>query len=251
MAPRTLKPYFVILALLAATSLALAYSVDVSLADKAGVNVLLPKQLGRWTGDEVRFCTKQVCQAQFFVSSLTNRDVCSKCGGPLYGLSKVERDLLPGDTEGIKSRYLADGGRQVMASIVLSGKERASIHRPERCLTGQGSEVARIEVIEVPIPGRDPLHVKILELAHDRGETAGGKVTYGSYFAYWFVGNNRETPEHWQRMVWMASDRIFHNLAHRWAYIAIAGVRTEGNKDYQAEVREIAGLLYPQIAIAN
>lgn len=251
MATGAAKPYLIVLGLLVATSFALAYSVDVNLVDKAGVTVELPAQLGSWKGEVLRFCSNQVCQAQYYSGQLTNSAVCAKCGGGLHGLSKVELDLLPSDTEGIKGRYESSDGRKVMASIVLSGKERASIHRPERCLSGQGSEVARSEVIEVPVEGRAPLKVKILELAHERGASEQSKVVYGTYYAYWFVGNGRETPEHWQRMIWMASDRIFQNRAHRWAYIAIAGVRVEGNKDYQREVRELVSLLYPQIALKN
>jgi len=176
--------------------------------------------------------------------------VCPKCGGSLHALSKVELDLLPADTEGVKGRYESADGRKVFASIILSGRERASIHRPERCLTGQGGEISGSEIISVPIAGRDPLKVKILKLSHG-SPSAGSKSMYGSYYAYWFVGSGRETPEHWQRMIWMASDRIFLNRAHRWAYIAIAGARIEGNTDYQKEVREVGSLLYPKISLKD
>jgi hypothetical protein len=249
MAARTLKPYFIVLGLLAVTSIALAFTVDVNLVDVAGVKSRLPDQLGRWKGDEIRFCLNKSCQGQFFCSELTNRDVCPKCGGKLFGLSKVEMDLLPSDTEGMKERYQNSDGRQVVSSIVLSGRERASIHRPEVCLRGQGNVIRNSEVIDVPIAGREPLRVKVLELVVDRENQNGTHSSYYSYYAYWFAGKGRDTPEHWQRMLWMATDRIFHNVAHRWAYIAVAGLRAEGKKDYQNEIRDVIGQLYPQITI--
>ena len=148
----------------------------------------------------IRFCIAEKCQSQFFVSELTNRLVCPKCGAAMHGMSKIEMDILPADTEGTKEKYQNMDGRQVWASIVLSGKERASIHRPEVCLTSQGNAITRSEVIDVPLEGRAPLRVKVLELAHQRDNSDGSKSTYYTYYAYWFAGKGRETPEHWQRM---------------------------------------------------
>ena len=250
MAARSLKPYLATLLLMVLTSLALAFSVDVNITDQAGVKLQLPAKIGPWQGDEVRFCQSNNCSAQLFVSEMTNRDICTKCGGTnLHGLSKIEMDLLPADTGGVKERYMGLDGHQFMVSIVLSGKERASIHRPEVCLSGQGNDIVHHEVIDIPIAGRAPLKVKLLELTHERTGPDGRKSTYGTYYAYWFVGKGRETPEHWQRMVWMATDRIFHNVSHRWAYIAVAGIRDPKDPTYRPELSKFIAELYPAIAL--
>lgn len=250
MAPRTAKPYFVILALLGLTSIALAVGVDISLADQAGVNPRLPDSLGTWTGNDMRFCQKKECQAQFLANTLTNREVCPTCStGKLDSLTFVERGLLPADTEGMRSRYTAPDGRQIIANIVLSGKERASIHRPEVCLSGQGSTIVGSETIQVPLAGREPLDVRVLSLLQERKGPGGEVLVQHSYYAYWFTGKDRETASHIQRMWWMATDRIFHNLAHRWAYIAVAGTRKDGTKDHLADIRETIALLHPAITL--
>lgn len=251
LAPRTLRPFVVTLTLLTLTSLALAYSVDVAIADQPGVRMQLPAKVGGWQGDEVRFCQQQKCQQQWFVSQLTNRDVCAKCEGRLSGLSKIEVDILPPDTEGLKQRYRTAEGRNLMVSIVLSGRERASIHRPEVCLDGQGNTITSSHVIDVPMQGHPPIQVKILELEHKlQGIGSDGQpAKFRSYYAYWFVGHGRETPSHWQRMAWMATDRIFRNVAHRWAYIAVAGVREGTDRSYEREVTDFIGQLYPQITL--
>jgi len=50
-------------------------------------------------------------------------------------------------------------------------------------------------------------------------------------------------------MIWMASDRIFRNVSHRWAYIAVAGLREPDTDDYQEEVVDFVQNLYPQIVL--
>ena len=109
----------------------LAFGVDITLTDQAGVRSELPAKLGKWVGNEMRFCQTRECESSFYIADLTNTTVCPKCGGKIDTLTRVERGLLPGDTVGIRTRYTSPDNRQVFASFVLSGKERASIHRPE------------------------------------------------------------------------------------------------------------------------
>jgi exosortase len=55
-------------------------------------------------------------------------------------VSPAERDILPADTGYSRKNYafVSDRTRDVFLSIVLSGRDRTSIHRPELCLVGQG-----------------------------------------------------------------------------------------------------------------
>ena len=55
-------------------------------------------------------------------------------------VSAVERAILPPDTGYSRKNYISvqDRTQQVFVSIVLSGRDRTSIHRPELCLVGQG-----------------------------------------------------------------------------------------------------------------
>ena len=76
----------------------------------------------------------------------------------------------------------------------------------------------------------------------------GRQAEYLSYYAYWFVGKGRETPSHFMRMFWMASDRIFHNRSHRWAYISVSGER-DGKDAYRKEIETFVGGLYPEMTI--
>lgn len=248
MATTAIRPYLTVIVLLIATSLALAFTVNTTISDEAGVKVYLPDRVGTWTGDELRFCQSPACQAQVFLSQVVEDGVCPKCGGKLGTMTKVEADLLPSDTEVLKKQYTAPNGEVIFAAIVMSGRERASIHRPQVCLVGQGNEIVKSSVLDVPMEGRGPLGVMVLDMLRRWRTPEGRQGEYDSYYAYWFAGKNRETPYHAMRMVWMASDRVFHNRSHRWAYISVSGTRDKGGA-YQKEIASFIRDLYPEMVI--
>ena len=163
-------------------------------------------------------------------------------------MSLAEYEQLPKDTEFLKSYYTNAVSQEIFVSLVLSGRERESIHRPERCLVGQGSSIEKSYVIEVPLAGRAPLGVMILETLRQRDARAGRAEAY-SYYAYWFAGQGRETPKHWERMFWLGWDRIVHSIAHRWAYIALAGRRAPQSVAFQEQVKDFVGLLHPALRL--
>ncbi|HPF99641.1 MAG TPA: exosortase-associated EpsI family protein [Kiritimatiellia bacterium] len=249
METKTLKPYFVVLGLMILTSLALAFTVDVNVTDQAGIRMFLPDHVGTWSGREMRFCQNELCQREYHVDELKDVNVCPACGGPLGSMSFGEKLILPADTQILKKHYSNPNGRTIFVSIVLSGKERASIHRPQICLVGQGNEIIHSAVLDVPMNNRKTLGVMLLDMLR-RGKTAEGKAYEApTYYAYWFVGKGRETPYHVQRMIWMGTDRVFHNVSHRWAYIAVAGMRDPEGTAYQDEIRGFLKDLYPEILI--
>lgn len=249
---RTFTPYLTLIGLMVVASLALAFTVDVRLNDQAGVRMQLPDELpGGWHGDQLRYSHNPDRPMQYRVSELEFPNIDPETGERLFTMSLAEYDALPKDTEFIKSVYTNEVGHEVFVSIVLSGMERDSIHRPQRCLVGQGSSITATRYVDVPMEGRDPLRVAILEhTQHYRGPE-GERKTYHGYYAYWFVGQNRETHSHYMRMFWLAWDRIFNSIAHRWAYIAVAGDREEGSDAYQEEIIDFVQRLHPQLLLVD
>lgn len=246
---RALKPYFIVIGLLLLTSLALAYTVDVKLTDEAGIKMYLPDRVGPWVGHEVRYCQNPACQKEFLIDQLPDPASCPNCRLPLFSMSKAEKDLLPNDTVMLKKRYMDPVGQAIHVSIVLSGRERASIHRPQVCLRGQGRIILKEYEMPIPLPGRAPLDVMVLDLTHKIPVSPDRTQDFLSYYAYWFVGKNRETASHWKRMFWMGSDRILHNVSHRWAYISVGGGRQDGSNHYQNEIKTFVGELYPAMVL--
>ena len=250
---RSFAPHIILIGLMVVTALALSFTVDVTLSDEAGVSLELPAGLpGNWVGDEWRYSHNGDDSKQYRVSELDLPNIDPVTGEKLYTMSLAEYDALPHDTRFIKSIYTNDVGDQVFVSIVLSGRERDSIHRPQRCLVGQGHSILGTEFMTIPLEGRDPLEVCILKTSRGYTDATGERQTYYGYYAYWFVGKNRETASHWERMFWLAWDRFVHSVAHKWAYIAVSGSREDDDSEsYKSEITSFVQKLYPHLLLSN
>ena len=252
MQSRPFTPYLVLIGLMVITALALAFTVDVTLNDTAGILMDLPSAMdGGWSGNELRYShDPEAPREQYRASELEIPDMDPISGDKLFTMSLAEYDALPHDTRFVKSIYTNEASDQVFVSIVLSGKERSSIHRPQRCLVGQGNTIEKTKYFKIPLEGRDPLKVCILETIKNYKDAEGNSQAYRGYYAYWFVGQQRETPSHYERMFWLAWDRVVHSVAHKWAYIAISGTREEDVTDaYKEEIEAFVQKLYPHLLI--
>lgn len=241
------RPYGVVIGLMTATILCLHFLVDVSLVDKPGIRLCLPLQVGEWSGDELLYCHQPECSDNFATKAADK--ICPRCGAALFPMSKIEKDVLPADTVFLKGRYTRPQGDTLFVSIVLSGQDVGSIHRPQVCLVGQGFRIVQSHRIEVPMKNRPPLSIMMLDLmpAYSPGNSPEPRGWNG-VFAYWFVGQGRETPYHLQRMAWLYWDRLAHGVAHKWAYIGIiaGGASTEKQA---ACIREFVAAFYPNITL--
>jgi EpsI family protein len=142
-------------------------------------------------------------------------------------ITEVERTVLPKDTE-FARRYYDDGrGHRIECSIVLSGAEQRSIHRPEACLTGQGWTIVGQENIPIPLLSGHKLVGRKLTLERRVTDQDGGAVTVRAFYVYWFVGQNVTTPSEMERVLLSNWDRVVHNRAHRWAYVSVFSLITE------------------------
>ena len=154
-------------------------------------------------------------------------------GSEKEGLTKEEHDLLPQDTEGSRRLFKNWDGDEVRCSIILAGREATSIHRPELCLPGQGWTINE-HMETVPVAAAPGGTLSVMRMNGTRPvRFPDGRVGQArSIFLYWFVGKDRITASHWQRIYWTSKDRILHNTNHRWAYIMIdvpvRGDATEG-----------------------
>lgn len=246
------KPFLSIVIVMTLSVFALAFTVGVKLDFVPGVRMAFPPDAGQWHGNELRFChnpnlcAKDYQDASYYVSDLEIPDICPKCGERLYNMARAEKEQLPEDTEFVKSAYTNDAGTRFFTSIVLSGTARNSIHRPQRCLKGQGNNLDGEYTLEVPIEGRKPLKVRVIK-ASRTFHTADGPKPYYSFYAYWFVGQDRETPYHLGRMFWLAWDRVVRSTANRWAYIAIQGEREAEGSEYEKDLIDFIQNMYPNL----
>ena len=242
-------PRLFVVAALAVAAWALVFKTGVANSDEAGIVLHLPGQVGDWTGAGLLFCPDRTCGAQYLEGRLEDPAVCPKCGATLGNMNWAERSLLPADTGLVRKFYQRPGGRDALhATIVLSGDDRSSIHRPQVCMTAAGHEIMDERFIRIPLEGRaEPLEVMVLDMAKPTAGPDGTPGQYLSYYAYWFVGKDRETASHVERMFWMGYDRVVHGVSHRWAYIALSGQRAPRSDAHLQTIADFASRLHPAL----
>lgn len=110
-------------------------------------------------------------------------------------VSAVEREILPADTGYSRKTYVAvaDPRRQVFFSVVLSGRDRTSIHRPELCLVGQGWTIVESERRSLAVSGArgtaaaGSIPVTLLRVRREV-PTSRGRESVPQLVAYFFAG---------------------------------------------------------------
>ena len=164
-------------------------------------------------------------------------------------VSAAELEILPPDTGFARKNYvwLHDRTRQVFVSIVLSGRDRTSIHRPELCLVGQGWTILdRFDHnFDYPGPRHAQVPATVLRVRREIAAPQGGRVAVPSLVAYWFVGRNRVVAGHWARMWWSAMDRLEHWQGSRWAYVVVQTTALDGEVAALARLQTVLDQTLP------
>jgi len=238
----------ILLGLVGLTVAALATSVRTAFSDEAGVARSLPEQVGDFVGSDILYCHNRDVHGitgAHYEGRLETMRVCPHhaCDEALHTMDLGEKIALPASTDIYKKRY-RKGEDFLTASVVLSGDDRSSFHRPKVCISAQGHRIVAQRVIPVVLEGREPLNVRVYDLEVELDGT-----THRSFFAFWYVGKKRETASHYERMFWMGYDRMVHNIAYRWAYVSITGTRAEENDDHVERLTEFLQNLYPQVRL--
>lgn len=163
-----------------------------------------------------------------------------------------ERDFLPKDTSFGRRVYRAEDGFEVMTTVVLMGRDRSSIHRPEFCLTGQGFVIRSQQETSIAMARPHPYDLPVMKLtATKEVEAAGEKTVLSGLYVYWFVSKDRLTARHAQRMWWMAGRLLSSGELERWAYISCFALCRPGEEEqtYSRMKALIAGAV-PEFQIA-
>jgi len=160
-------------------------------------------------------------------------------------VSAVEREVLPPDTGYSRKNYvsLRDRRQSVFLSIVLSGRDRTSIHRPEICLVGQGWTIRGRSTHEFVVGGRR-FPATVLQIEREVTGPRGEVVRVPALLVYWFVGADRIVASHWERVFYTSLDRLRHLQAHRWAYVLMQTHALDGEAAALRRIDEVlAGTL--------
>lgn len=217
-------PYVVVLSLIGGTMGLTSLVGEVTSSTEPGILMTLPVRIGEWFGER-------------------------------QAVTELERGGLPQDTEFERKRYFNAAGEEIFCSIVMAGKDTRSIHRPEICLPAQGWSVVNGRYEDVPLADGSlrPLRVRALKVYHPP-YAGGGSLGRERLNYYWFVGKDRVTASHLERVTWNIFDRLVHSVNHRWAYITVLTDvplgRTPdeargGEERCRSRLRQFIGMLFP------
>ncbi|MBI2498365.1 MAG: exosortase [Opitutae bacterium] len=158
-------------------------------------------------------------------------------------ITAVEREMLPPDTGYSRMNYVSlhNLNEQVFLSIVLSGRDRTSIHRPELCLVGQGWTIGDSTTHAFTRPDNSSVRVPatVLRIGRECTTPRGEKARVPALFAYWFVGADRVVASNTERVLASALDRLRHLQAHRWAYVVVQTLAVDGEPAALARMQAV------------
>ncbi|MGA2247568.1 MAG: exosortase-associated EpsI family protein [Verrucomicrobiota bacterium] len=167
--------------------------------------------------------------------------------------AEMVTNSLPRDTSFGQRLYQAADGFQVVGNVVLMGSSRASIHKPQICMTAQGWDiddaVSHEETVHLDHPV--PYDLPVMRLvATRRGQLNGQTVTQRGVYVYWFVDADRCTASHQKRMLWMAHDVVVKNELDRWAYVSYFAKCDPGQEEATfGRLRQLIAASVPQFQL--
>jgi hypothetical protein len=144
-----------------------------------------------------------------------------------------------------------DRARQVFFSIVLSGKDRTSIHRPELCIAGQGWTVRARTTHEFFLADGSRVPATLLRLEREVTDRHGKPVTVKTLLAYWFASRASVVASHRGMLVRNAVDRVTRLRGDRWAYVVSQSlIFKEDEAAALAAMAEVTREVWPQVRAA-
>jgi EpsI family protein len=168
--------------------------------------------------------------------------------GRAQAVTAIERDILPPDTGFSRKLYFShrDPAKQVFLSIVLSGRDRTSIHRPELCLVGQGWTIAETagHRFTYPKPAGGAFPATLLRVRREV-QTPRGQGAVPQLVAYWFVGGDGVVATHGQRFWRDGWNRVVHGRADRWAYVLMQTEAADGEAAALARMQAVLNETLP------
>ena len=206
----------------------------------------LPDKLGHMQGQPVWYCHRQQCLTFFPESEVKSwRDktpLCVFCGDELHSISMAEKALLPEDTRMLKRLY-QDSNQSWTASVVVSGRNRVSIHRPEMCLPGHGYEIISKTPHTLVLENNKKLNVIVYKLT----KPSTGDVGFVNFLA----SDNMQTSSHLKRICYDIWERSFHNRIHRWSMFTFVSSAPLDNEESLASLQRMLSSWLPQVYLGE
>ena len=144
-------------------------------------------------------------------------------------VSEAELHTLPSDTQFVKRMYRAEDGSWFQVSMVVGGRSKSSIHRPELCLPTQGFQMMAPR--DADVAGVD---WHLVTLARQDAPALG--------FAYTFFNQEGfRTSSHLARIFCDVWDRSIRGRIDRWVMVTV-NASTADDRRLAAFLRLLKGV---------
>jgi hypothetical protein len=159
---------------------------------------------------------------------------------------------LPADTSYGQARYTAADGFIALINVVLMGRDRTSLHKPQFCLAGMGWNIDNAASSEdkIRIASPEPYDLPVVKLiATKQFQQNGQTVSARGIYVYWFVADDAISASvtGFERMWWMGAHLFKTGELQRWAYVSCFSVCAQGREDAAyARMREFIAASVPE-----
>jgi len=144
-----------------------------------------------------------------------------------------ELEWLPPDTTYGRRRYLEPGGNFLSdLNVVVMGKDRTSIHKPQYCLPSGGFEIHKEETITLPIElqGGQELQAQLIHASRAFKDAEGKNQELGALFIYYFVTDGQTTPDHIDMLWRISRELVLSGETERWGYVSMMTLYQPGRE---------------------
>lgn len=167
--------------------------------------------------------------------------------------SEIVTNTLPRDTSYGQRRYTAPDKFWTTANVVLMGEDRASMHKPQFCLTGAGWTITSTEVVDIPVD--KPVHydLPVIKLKLSGNFNQDGRQTQvGGVYVYWYVTekNMSADPDGKKHMWSMARTLLTTGVLERWAYVTFFAPCNPGQEEETYErMKKLIAAAVPEFQV--
>jgi exosortase len=158
-----------------------------------------------------------------------------------------EKQLFAEGVTLVRRFYLNPENRRILATLVMSGPVKKSLHQPMRCLPDQGWTIADSEVVPVKLADGREIEVSLMNVYVDKEVAPGQRARTRALNVYWYQGSHGVgTPSYAMSHTRTYLDSIFRNLNHRWGQVSLfmpISERPLGDEDPLEEIAAREALL--------
>ena len=157
-------------------------------------------------------------------------------------MTSLEQSQLNEDVE-ISRRFYVKPERAVLATVVLSGAEKRSLHQPEVCLPSQGWVIGSQSIIDVDLGNNQQARATLLTMYRDAEPQPGRRVRIRALNIYWYQGSDGTTcPTFQEHVSTTYLDAVLRDVNHRWALVSFFTPLKEESADAPDPYAELGAL---------